>query len=88
MVTPKNKQTIIDLCLQYTGSIESLFTVCKSNGYDTITPNMSAGVLIDYNEKSRVAQFYRQNGIYPSTLPIQEPPAFSEFTNEFNFEFN
>lgn len=66
---PKNKQSIIDVVLQHHGTIDNLFSVMKENGYKIMNPNMSAGVSIVPNDRSRNVQFFRQNKVIPSNLP-------------------
>jgi len=69
IVIPRNKQSIIDVVLQYTGTAESVFDIMQSNGYKTLLPVMDAGVSLTRSDKSKTVQFYAQNNIFPSTLP-------------------
>lgn len=69
IIVPKNKQSIIDVVLQFTGAAENVFDIMLANGFKTLVPVMTDGVLIERNNNSRTVQFYAQNNIFPSNLP-------------------
>lgn len=82
---PKNKQSLLDVVLQHHGNLDSLFEVMKKNGYTDLLPNMSVGVELDFNQRSSATQFYLQNKIFPSTLPVLNTGSFNiSFSNAFN----
>lgn len=66
---PQNKQSIIDVVLQHHGTVDALISVMKENGFKTLHPTMSDGVVITSNERSKTVQFFRQNEVIPSNLP-------------------
>jgi|APMed6443717190_1056831.scaffolds.fasta_scaffold66199_3 hypothetical protein len=67
--SPKNRQSILDVILQHQGSLDNLYSVMNENGFKTIIPTMSNGVIITPNEKNRVVQFFLKDQITPSNLP-------------------
>ena len=65
----KHRQNLLDISIQETGSLESLFDIALSNG-KSITDNISVNELITVTneaDKSEIVAFYEANKIYPAT---------------------
>lgn len=71
-VVPQDRQSLFDLCIQYTGTIESLFAIMTANGFLSLTPDMSDGVEIDTTAAKRSKDFYILNSITVATAPLLE----------------
>ncbi|MCZ2140824.1 MAG: hypothetical protein LC096_05465 [Bacteroidia bacterium] len=86
-----HNQSIIDLCLQHTGSLNGLVDLAIANGV-SITEDLVVGseLVVPKNiaNNATVLNFYKRKNIVPAIgNTIENQQQLSDFTNEFTNEF-
>ena len=63
-----NNQSLFDIALQATGSIEAVFDIAALNGID-ITDDLPVGIplIVPKVVNRQIVEYYRVNGIIPAT---------------------
>ncbi|MBI1837794.1 MAG: hypothetical protein HYR91_11080 [Flavobacteriia bacterium] len=78
-------QTILDICLQTTGTVESLFDILKLNNMNSILIEDKRELEVIQPLKQRTVNYYASNNIRPATqLNINN----RSFSSDFSFDFN
>ncbi len=80
-----NTQTILDICLQSTGTIESLFDILKLNNMDTLFIGDKTQLEVIQPIKARTVNYYASNSIKPAT---EINITGRSFSSDFSFDFD
>ena len=92
IITVKNNQTIWDIALQYSGSLEAVVDILQASGKTSTELFIGEEITIPYVSNKRVAQFFRDNNISLSTS--SQPLGEDEFEpvpnpgRQINIKFN
>lgn len=70
IVKPLKRQSLFDVCLQHTGSVDTLFEIMKTNGFNSLNPDLGQGVELAATTSKRVKDFYTLSGITVATMPL------------------
>ena len=70
-ITLKDRQTLFDAALQYSGDVEAAFEAAEINGV-SLSDTLPVGTELEFPDPTdsiarRVADYYRQNHITPAT---------------------
>lgn len=69
-ITVQQRQSVLDIALQYFGSIEAAFLVAERLGV-SITDRLTAGMTLEYDASeiidNNVVAYYAKNNIVPTT---------------------
>ena len=80
-----NTQTILDICLQSTGTIESLFDIMALNNMNTLFIDDRTQLEVIQPIKTRTVQYYASNSIKPAT---EISITGRSFSSDFSFDFD
>lgn len=74
-VTVLHNQSLLDVCLQHTGSIEGIFELAMANDL-AITEDVQAGAVLELLEgiamDKDILNYYRTKAIQPATAIIEQ----------------
>lgn len=81
-ITVKDRQSLLDLSVQYCGDVQSVFDFALLNGL-SITEELKTGMQLQAPPPAvkRIADYFRINGFEPATAD------FSAYTGEEGIEF-
>lgn len=78
MITILHNQSLLDLAVQHTGAVESVFAIAVANGL-SLTDDLPAGAEIqlpdNVNKDSDVLNYYSAKRLQPATAVILPPEA-------------
>ena len=78
MITILHNQSLLDLAVQHTGAVESVFAIAVANGL-SLTDDLPAGTEIklpdSVNKDSDVLNYYSAKRLQPATAVILPPEA-------------
>lgn len=90
--TIQEGQTLFDVSLQLTGSMEGVFLVMGDNGISSVNSNLEMGDEITYKQEvidEKVVSYYEDRKlIINSGIEIVELPSLKAFSDGFNDGFN
>ncbi len=70
MITVLNNQSLLDIAVQYTGTIENAFKIAVANGLsltDELEPGAQLIIPADVEKNSDVVNYFSAKGIQPAT---------------------
>lgn len=69
-VVAQEGQSMMDIAIQYLGSMEEVFQACRMNGV-SITDRLQAGQEVELppirSKNAKTVEYYRVNGVSPAT---------------------
>ncbi len=81
-----NKQSLIDIAIQATGSIEGVFELALMNNLSvTQKLEVSQKILTVEPINKQIKEYYQSSGIYPATDMMEDEGIFD---NTFDLTFN
>lgn len=83
-VFKQNNQTILDLCLQYCGTIEALFEFIKLNSLTEIDISTQE-YYIPPVLREKIVKYYQDNDLEVASI---DRNFYNLFSNDFNCDFN
>ncbi|MDR0604592.1 MAG: hypothetical protein LBG80_09850 [Bacteroidales bacterium] len=71
-ITVQERQTILDIALQYCGDVQSVFEIIELNDF-SITEELKTGqaVVVTDTYNKKITEFYSTNSIKPATAYIE-----------------
>ncbi|MDR1203737.1 MAG: hypothetical protein LBL58_19175 [Tannerellaceae bacterium] len=71
-VIPQERQTLLDLAIEYCGDVEAVFEIMQLNDL-SITEELLAGkeIIVPEPYARKITEFYQSNNIQPATAYIQ-----------------
>lgn len=85
-VKPKHKQTILDVAIEHTGSVEGFIQIMVNNSISSLNHSGELELANIPVVSSRVVKFFTLNDC-PATAPKPQPKKGS-FNKSFNKSFN
>jgi hypothetical protein len=84
-----NNQSVLDVAIATSGSIEGVISLLKNNQGLTLESNLRGGVVLAHdNGGGAVANLLSSRSIIPATARQYDAPYFDgEFSDDFNADF-